>query len=89
MQNIIKPNYPENIKEILEALDEQMKEDIKALFDYYVPGIEECGEVVFTSDSFETLNMEFTDIDNKEEKAKFVGLFFECGILEKFEPETA
>ena len=89
MQNIIKPNYPENIKEILEALDEQMKEDIKALFDYYVPGIEECGEVVFTSDSFETLNMEFTDIDNKEEKAKFVGLFFECGILEKCEPETA
>ena len=50
MQNIIKPNYPENIQEILSEIDEQMKEDIKALFDYYVPSIEECGEFVFTCD---------------------------------------
>ena len=40
-----------------------MQSDIKALFDYYVPSVDDCGEFVFETDSFETLNMGFTDID--------------------------
>ena len=67
MVTMIKPNYPDNIQDMLNDLDDETQTDIKQIFDYFVPGIDECGELVFTCEKFELLNMAFVDIDDEEQ----------------------
>ena len=83
MNTMIKPNYPESIQDMLSDLDEETQNDIKEIFNYFVPSIKDCGEFVFTCEKFELLNMAFVDINNEDEQAKFVNLFFELNILER------
>ena len=56
MQCFIRPNFPDNIQGLLKTLDDDLKEDIKALFNYHH---EEFGDLLFTAEDYKTLNMCF------------------------------
>ena len=86
MISCVKPNFPTEIQNLLKSLDAEEKKQIKALFNHYVPGVNNCGELVFTCEDYDTLLNELESIDDQE-KLKFVKLFFELNILELQENE--
>ena len=67
-------------------MTDEDRENIKSLFDFYVPGIPKCGDVVFDCSNFNLLNEKFNDIEDTQQKQKFVDLFFELNIV-KLEKE--
>ena len=87
MDTCVQPNYPTKIQATLNSLTAEEQKQIKALFNHYVPGIEDCGDVVFTSEEYDTLLNEFEAIDDQQ-KSKFVELFFDLNILELQENEA-
>ena len=56
MQILIEPIFPDEIQNSLQSLEEGVQADIKKVYDFYVPGIDNCGELVFTCPDFSLLN---------------------------------
>ena len=82
MQTVIQPNFDTIILPTFNELEEDVKDDVKKIFDLCCPSIENCGDHVFTSTKFQQLNIKFADINDPEETRRFIELFYELGILE-------
>ena len=79
------PDDWNNIQTRLNEIDEEdLKEDIKGLFNYFITGVSNCGEMIFTAE-YEDMNEEFQDITLIDQKQKFMDLFYDLHIVEKAE----
>ena len=65
-------------------MENELKEKIKGLFNHYVPGIPNCGTMVFEAD-YEDMKEDFQPVSSIEQKQKFMDLFYELHILQKDE----
>ena len=84
MVNLIGPLFEQKlIQDRLnsEDMDEDTISEMQAVFDYYVPSIPNCGELVFTCDNVNVLKEKFNGIHTPKEQKKFVDLFFEMAII--------
>ena len=81
MNTLIKPNFPDKIQARLNSLEEDLKSEMKQLFDHCVPGIENCGNLVFTCKDVEDLCTAFEEILKVEEQQKFTDMFFDLNIV--------
>ena len=58
--------------------DEDLKElkgDIKAIFNERVPGIKNCGDLIFEEDDFSIVKEKFSEIVTENGKKNFVNVF--------------
>ena len=62
------------------------KEEIRQLFDFYVPGIEVdnrmCSDLIFEEPDFDLLNDQFHSLTSHE-KSNLVTIFFHLGLLDE------
>ena len=59
MNEYIEKIFPDDVQELLGDLEPDMKREIKELFDYYVPELENAGDLIFNCDDFNILNEKF------------------------------
>ena len=66
MEEVIKVNF-DSIHQHLESCEEELKADMKSLFDHYITDIDQCGEMVFTATDYDTLNEQFSGIQDEDQ----------------------
>ena len=81
MSEHIQPQFPKEIHERFNSLEEDLQNDIKEMFTTQIGGTEPCGEMIFDAKTdFETLNESFTTLDAEQQQI-FVDLFFNLHII--------
>ena len=66
MEVHIKNNFPKNIQSWLSQCDQETQTEIQELFTLSVPGIENCGELIFKGDEYSDVLEAFEELSNEE-----------------------
>ena len=72
----------EEIQELLKGLDDDLKKNVKDVFDQHITELAGCGDLIFSCKDHDALMKGFSKLKINSQRVKFAQLFFQLNIIQ-------
>ena len=83
IDRLLQNNFPGEIQDWLDEVDEETRNEMIELFTEEVPNIEKCGEFIYKCEDYYELRGKVEELGTTKEKETFIDLFFDLGMFEQ------